>query len=259
MGFLWDGIRQGFDLIIHGDPYTIHLIWVTLHVAAVSTGVALMLGLPLGLALGLGSGGRGSGRRRRRRRPPGSPSGRGLGLALGNAGLGLPPVIVGLVMSLLMFPSAPLGSLHLLFTLKGVIIAQTVLALPVIVALTAAAVRSLPSGLLAQARALGAGTAQVWTLALREARIGVLAATIAAVGSALSEVGAVVLVGGNIEGSTQTLASAALEQVNAGHYAEGMAIGMILLGLILILVAALTAIQLGGARSARGWRQRPVT
>jgi tungstate transport system permease protein len=129
----------------------------------------------------------------------------------------------------------------------------------VIAALTAAAVRSLPPGLLAQARALGAGTAQVWLLALREARIGVMAATIAALGSALSEVGAVVLVGGNIEGSTQTLASAALEQVNAGHYAEGMAIGMILIGLILILMAALTAIQLSGGRSGRGWRRRSAT
>jgi tungstate transport system permease protein len=125
-------------------------------------------------------------------------------------------------------------------------VAQTVLALPVVIALTAAAIRSLPPGLLAQARALGAGTAQVWLLAVREARIGVMAATIAAVGSALSEVGAVVLVGGNIEGSTQTLASAALEQVNAGHYAEAMAIGIVLLALILLLMAALTALQLGG-------------
>jgi tungstate transport system permease protein len=257
VGFLWNGIRQGFKLIIHGDPYTMHLIWVTLHVAVVSTGIALALGLPLGLLLGLGGGGGRPRRRLRRARPSGTPS--GWALVLGNAGLGLPPVIVGLVLSLLMFPAAPLGSLHLLFTLKGVIIAQTVLALPIVVALTAAAVRSLPPGLLAQARALGANTAQVWLLALREARIGVMAATIAAVGSALSEVGAVVLVGGNIEGSTQTLASAALEQVNAGHYAEGMAIGMILLGLILVLMAALTAIQLGGGRAGRGWRRRAAT
>jgi tungstate transport system permease protein len=255
MGFLWNGIRHGLHLIIHGDPYTIHLIWVTLHVAAVSTGIALVLGLPLGLLVGLGTGRRGATGAGRRARSSGSP--RGWALSLGNAGLGLPPVVVGLVLSLLMFPAAPLGGLHLLFTLNGVIVAQTVLALPVIVALTAAAVRSLPPGLLAQARALGASTPQVWLLALREARIGVMAATIAALGSALSEVGAVVLVGGNIEGSTQTLASAALEQVNAGHYAEGMAIGMILLGLILILIAALTAIQLGGAGG--GPRRRAAT
>lgn len=248
MSFFWDGIRQGVDLITSGDPYTMHLIWVTLRVAAVSTGVALLLGLPLGLLLGLGTGPAGPG--------PGARRPSGWALALGNAGLGLPPVLVGLVLSLLMFPAAPLGSLHLLFTLNGVIVAQTVLALPVIVALTAAAVRALPRGLLAQARALGAGTAQVWVLALREARIGVMAATIAALGSALSEVGAVVLVGGNIEGSTQTLASAALEQVNAGHYGEAMAIGIILIGLILILMAVLTAIQFGGARSGRTRRRR---
>jgi tungstate transport system permease protein len=259
MGFLWDGIRQGFDLIVHGDPYTIHLIWVTLHVAAVSTGIALLLGLPLGLLLGLGTGRPGASGRRRGGRSAGTSSTRVWALTLGNAGLGLPPVVVGLVLSLLMFPAAPLGGLHLLFTLKGVIIAQTVLGLPVIVALTAAAVRSLPPGLLAQARALGANMGQIWILALREARIGVLAATIAALGSALSEVGAVVLVGGNIEGSTQTLASAALEQVDAGHYAEGMAIGLILLGLILILMGALTAIQLGGASAHRGRRRRPAT
>ena len=264
MGFLWDGIRQGVDLITDGDPYTIHLIWVTLHVAAVSTGIALVIGLPLGLLLGLGVGRRriGGGRPRRWRSRPraGAASSPGVwALTLGNAGLGLPPVIVGLVLSLLMFPSAPLGGLHLLFTLTGVIVAQTVLALPIVVALTAAAVRSLPRGLLEQATALGANTPQVWLLALREARIGVMAATIAAAGSALSEVGAVVLVGGNIEGSTQTLASATLEQVNAGHYAEGMAIGIILLGLILILTGALTAIQLGGDRASRArWRRAPA-
>jgi tungstate transport system permease protein len=254
VGFLWHGIRQGLDLIIHGDPYTIHLIWVTLKVAAVSTGVALVLGLPLGLLLGLGTG---RARRPRPRGDTGLPT--GWALALGNAGLGLPPVVVGLVLFLLMFPAAPLGGLHLLFTLNGVIVAQTLLAFPVVVALTAAAVRSLPPGLLNQARALGANTRQVWLLALREARIGVLAATIAALGSALSEVGAVVLVGGNIEGSTQTLASAALEQVNAGHYAEGMAIAIVLLGLILVLMAALTAIQLGRGDSRRRLRRRAPT
>jgi tungstate transport system permease protein len=257
VGFLWNGIHQGFELIVHGDPYTIHLIWVTLHVAVVSTLIALVLGLPLGLLLGLGASSHRRLRRTHQTRPPGRPG--GWALSLGNAGLALPPVLVGLVLSLLMFPAAPLGGLHLLFTLNGVIVAQTMLALPVIVALTAAAVRSLPPGLLAQARALGASTWQVWELALREARIGVIAATIAALGSALSEVGAVVLVGGNIEGSTQTLASAALEQVNAGHYGEAMAIGMILLGLILILMGTLTAIQLGGSGASRQWGRRAST
>jgi tungstate transport system permease protein len=224
--FLWDGLRQAIELIVHGDAGLLTLLRVTLQVAAVSTGVAVVLGLPLGLWLGLGRF-----------------RGRGVGLALGNAGLGLPPVVVGLFLALLMFPAAPLGHLHLLFTLKGVYVAQTVLALPVIIALTASAVAAIPRGLLGQARAFGASTPQLWWLALREARIGVLSAIIAAVGSALSEVGAVVLVGGNIQGSTQTLASATLQEVDAGHFANGVAIGLVLLGLILVVAGALTWLQ----------------
>jgi len=135
----------------------------------------------------------------------------------------------------------------LLFTLEGVLVAQTLLALPIIVALSTAAIREISGGLIAQAYAFGARRWQVALLALREARIGIMAATIAAVGSGLSEVGAVVLVGGNIQGSTQTLASAALQQVEAAHFAEGMAIGLLLLGLILIVVALLTVLQFAGA------------
>ena len=158
-----------------------------------STLLALAAGLPLGLLLGLARF-----------------RGRGSALALVNAGMGLPPVIVGLVVALLLFRGAPLGGLNLLYTLNGVILAQAVLAFPIVAALTAAAVQSLPQGLIDQARAFGASRTAVAVLALREARVGVLAATIAAVGSAFAEVGAVVLVGGNIDGQTQTLASAVL-------------------------------------------------
>jgi tungstate transport system permease protein len=226
MTFLWHGLTQAWHLIITGDPYLRHVTWVTLEVVAVSTVIALVVGLPLGLLLGLGNF-----------------RGRKFGIAVANAGLVLPPVVVGLVLSLLMFPEAPLGRFHLLFTLKGVYIAQTALALPIVIALSSAAVRAVPTGLLAQAKALDASTFQVWALAIREARLGIVAAIIAAVGSALSEVGAVVLVGGNIEGSDQTLASATIEQVNAGHFANGVAIGIVLLGLILVITAALTLIQ----------------
>lgn len=229
MKFLWQGLRQAWHLIVTGDPYIEHLAWVTFEVAAVSTAIALLLGLPIGLALGLGRF-----------------RGRQLGLIVANSGLMLPPVVVGLVLSLLMFPEAPLGRFHLLFTLKGVFIAQTLLALPIVIALTASAVRAVPPGLLDQARAFGAGTTQVWVFALGEARIGILTAAIAAVGSALSEVGAVVLVGGNVQGDDQTLASATIQAVNAGHFADAMAIGIVLLGLILIVTAALTFVQQRG-------------
>lgn len=231
MQFLWDGVRDAVHLIVHGGDGIWQITLVTLRVAAISTAIALALGLPLGLMLGLG---RFRGRR--------------AGITLSNAGMGLPPVVVGIVLVVLMFPSGPLGGLHLLYTLDGVIVAQTVLALPIIAGLTSAAVQSVPGGLLLQARAFGASTLQLWALALREARVGVFAATIAALGSALSEVGAVVLVGGNIQGSTQTLASAALQQVDAGHFSDGIAIGLILLGLIALIAALLTVAQQRGAR-----------
>jgi tungstate transport system permease protein len=226
MEFIWDGLKQAVDLLAHGDHDILVVVETTLQVAFWSTILALALGLPAGLALGLG---RFRGRR--------------VGLAVANSGMGLPPVVVGLVVALLLFRGAPLGELNLLYTLKGVIVAQTLLALPLVAALTAAAVQALPAGLLEQARAFGASRAQVAGLALREARVGVLAATIAAMGSAFAEVGAVVLVGGNIEGETQTLASAVLVRVSAGDYGRAIALGTILIGLIMVLAAGLTVAQ----------------
>jgi tungstate transport system permease protein len=237
MDFIWDGIKQAAELLGRGDHEILVVVGRTLQVALWSTLLALAIGLPIGLALGLG---RFRGRR--------------AGLAVANAGMGLPPVVVGLVAALLMFRGAPLGDLNLLYTLNGVIVAQTLLALPLVAALTAAAVQSLPEGLLDQARAFRASRLQVAMLALREARVGVLAATIAAMGSAFAEVGAVVLVGGNIDGETQTLASAVLVRVSAGEYGRAIALGTILLGLILILAAGLTLAQQRERRALLGPR-----
>lgn len=237
MDFLWDGVNQAIDLLLSGDDRVFDIVATTLRMAFWSTLLALALGLPVGLALGLARF-----------------RGRGAALTVVNAGMGLPPVIVGLVVALLLFRGAPLGGLDLLYTLDGVILAQAVLAFPVVAALTASAVQSLPPGLIEQARAFGASRTAVAGLALREARIGVLAATIAAVGSAFAEVGAVVLVGGNLEGQTQTLASAVLVRVSAGEYGTAIALGILLLGLVLLLAAALTAMQ---QRQARTVLSRP--
>jgi tungstate transport system permease protein len=136
------------------------------------------------------------------------------------------------------------GSQRIAFTLDAVYVAQSILALPYIVALTAAAIQALPPGLLAQARVLGAGRHQVAVLALREARIGVMAAVIAALGAALSEVGAVIIVGGNIQNYDQTLASAMVAQVtDYANYPYAVAIAIVLLALILVLLGALTVMQ----------------
>ncbi len=226
MHLLWEVLRRAVPLIAHGNPYLLSVIGFTVEVAAIATVSAAVLGLPLGLAIGLG---RFRGRRSLQ--------------VLANASLGLPPVLVGLFLFLLFTPQAPLGSLHLPLTKTAVYIAQTVLALPYVVALSAAAVQGLGSGLLDQARLLGAKRHHLAWLALREARVGVMAALIAALGTALSEVGAIVLVGGNVYGFDQTLASAALYEVNAAHYDDAVAIGIVLIGLILLLMGGVSLLQ----------------
>jgi tungstate transport system permease protein len=227
MGYLWDQLSGAIPLIAHGDPYIMGLLWVTIRVAFVSTAAALVVGLPIGLALGLG---RFRGRRALQ--------------LLANASLALPSVVVGIGVLLFLLPQGAFGSLRIEFTLTAVYIAQAVLALPYIVALTPAAIQGLPPGLLDQARALGAGRIQLAVFALREAKIGVMAAVIAALGATVAEVGAVVIVGGNFQGSDETLASALLEQFNyTAHNPYASAIAIVLLVVVLVLIGTLTVIQ----------------
>jgi tungstate transport system permease protein len=227
MGFLWSQLREAVSLIAHGDPYLFSVLWVTVRVAAVSTICALVIGLPIGLTIGLG--------RFRGRRPL---------QILANASMGLPPVVVGVVVLLLLLPMGAFGSLRIEFTIRGLYVVQTILALPYIVALTPAAIQALPGGLLAQARALGASRIQLAGLALREARIGVLAAIIAAAGSTVSEVGAVIIVGGDFQGKDQTLAGALLLQfTDTANDPQETAIALMLLCLILLLLGGLTVLQ----------------
>jgi tungstate transport system permease protein len=162
---------------------------------------------------------------------------------IANASLGLPPALVGAALFLLFAVPAPLGPLHLLSTRRVVFIAQTILALPYTVALTAAAMEALPEGLLVQARSLGASRLAVAILAVREARVGVVAAILAALGTSLSEVAAIAILGGNIYGYNQTLASATLYEVNAADYPMALAIALVLLGMILILMGGFALLQ----------------
>jgi tungstate transport system permease protein len=227
MSFLWDQVSSAVPLIVHRDPYIMGLLSVTIRVAVVSTSAAIVIGLPFGVALGIG---RFRGRRTLQ--------------LLANASLALPPVVVGIAVLLLVLQQGALGSLHFAFTLQAVYIAQTVLALPYIVALTPAAIQGLAPGLLDQARVLGAGNVQLATFALREAKVGVLAAVIAALGAAISEVGAVVIVGGNIQGHDQTLASALIDQFNyTTNQPYEVAIALVLLALLVVLIGILTVIQ----------------
>ncbi len=233
MGYIWGQLHAAFPLIWNGNGYLFGATWVTIRVALVATGVALVLGLPAGLALGLG---RFRGRRALQ--------------ILANASLALPPVLGGIFVLVLLLPGGVLGGLRIEFTLRGVYVAQSLLALPYIVALVPAALRGMPDGLIEQARMFGAGRMQLAALAVREARAGVIAAVIAAMASALSEVAAVIIVGANVEGHDQTLGSAIVDQLgNYDSIPEALALGLVLLALIVVLIGVLTALQqFSGAR-----------
>lgn len=226
MHAVFSEFRTAFPLIWNGDPYLVQIISFTLQVAAVATSIAAVIGIPIGLVLGLGRF-----------------RGRQVLRVLANASLGLPPALVGAGLFLLFAVPAPLGSLQLLSTRRVVFVAQTILALPYTVALTAAAVEGLPDGLLVQARTLGAGRVQVAILAIREARVGMVAAIIAALGTSLSEVAAIAILGGNIYGYNQTLASATLYEVNVANYPMALAIAIVLLGMIVILMGSVALLQ----------------
>ncbi|MFZ0041503.1 MAG: ABC transporter permease [Solirubrobacteraceae bacterium] len=240
MNYDWHIFKAAIPLIVHGDPFLLSIIGFTLQVAAIATAVATVIGVPIGLIIGLG---RFRGRTTLR--------------FLANASLGLPPALAGVTLYLLLSRQAPLGSLEILLTRRAVFLAQTILALPYTVALTAAAIQGLPPGLLSQARMLGAGRLQLSILALREARVGVVAAIIAALGSTLSEVAAIAIVGGNTYGYDQTLASATLYEVNGGYYSQAVAIAIVLIAMILILMCGLGLLQ--QQSGGLGLRFRPVT
>lgn len=225
-----EGLRDALRLVVTGDDQVWDITLRTLHVALEATVIAAVIGIPLGAVLGL-------------HRFPG----RGLALGVVNTGLRFPPVALGMILWLLLWPDSrwgggPLSGLGWIYTLNAVILAQTLLALPVVAALTAAAVQSVSPELIRQAHAFGASPLRRAALALREARIGVAAGVVAALGIAIATVGAVVIVGSSL--GTAMLATAVLTQWNAGGQDAGaVAYGIVLLGLFLVIATVLTALQ----------------
>ena len=207
---------------------------ITLRTLAVSVSAllaSLAVGLPLGIALG-------------RRRF----AGRGPAVALVNAGMGAPPVVVGLGVALLLWRSGPLGGFGLMYTPEAMVLAQILIALPLVVGITLAAAGSLDPDWDLQVRTLGVPAPWRLWLLVREIRLGLLAAVVAALGGILSEVGAVMMVGGNLEGETRVLTTAILMYTQMGEFGLAIALACVLLGLMLVLAAVLTAVQQGGRR-----------
>jgi len=201
----------------------------TLSVCFAALTISLLIGLPIGIAVG-------------RRRF----AGRGAFVSLINSGMGAPPVVVGLIIALLLWRSGPLGALGWMYSLWAMVLAQIVIALPLIIGITLAAVGALDEDWEQQVRTLGVPARWRLWLLLRQIRLGVLAAVIAALGGVLSEVGAVMMVGGNLEGETGVLTTAILMYTQMGDFGSALGLAVVLLGLMLLLAGLLTAVQQSG-------------
>jgi tungstate transport system permease protein len=228
---IWEGIRQAFYLLFSGDPEVWAITLLSLKVSGLATILSLFIGLPLGTWLALGKF-----------------TGRGFSLSLINTGMALPPVVVGLWVSIFLWRSGPLGDLHLIYTPAAIVIAQMIIAAPVVTGLTAAALQQLNPRLRLQLLGLGASRVQMVVALWREARLPLLAALMAGFGSVISEVGASMMVGGNIRGHTRVLTTATVLETGRGEFGMAIALGLILLLLAYLVNLALTGIQQRGAK-----------
>jgi tungstate transport system permease protein len=230
MDLLFDGIAHAFLLIFKGDPQVMEIMWLSLRVSGIATLVSLLLGVPLGMALG-------------QSRFPG----RRLALGVINTGMGLPPVAVGLIVSLFLWRSGPLGFLDLIYTPAAIVVAQCIIALPVVAGLTAAAVQQLDPRLRLQLLGLGASRLQTLGFLLREARFSIIAAVMAGFGAVISEVGASMMVGGNILHYTRVLTTATVLETSKGNFDIAIALSVVLVGLTFVIAMLLTVLQQRGA------------
>lgn len=223
---LYRGLIQALHLFMTRDAALAEIIWLSLRVSGIALVLSTLIGMPLGALLGL---------TRTRAHAVITP--------VLYTGMGLPPVVVGLFVYLMLSRSGPLGSLGWLFSPKAMITAQTIIALPLVTTLTMTSVQSVDPELRHQVRSLGATRLQEgWTLLL-EARIGVVAAIVAAFGGIISEVGAVMLVGGNIEGKTRVLTTAIVLNTRQGEFALAIALGLVLIVLAFIVNVAFLRLQ----------------
>jgi len=229
METILQGFVDAFRLITHLNPELLRIILLSLEVSGLALVVATLLGVPLGALLAL--------------KPV--PL-RGLLLSLLNTGMGLPPVVVGLFLYLILSRSGPLGFLALLYTPAAMIIGQTVLSFPIVTSLTHAAIVGVDPVIRLAAQTLGATPLQEAVTVVREARYGVVAAVIAGFGRVSAEVGVVLMVGGNIARYTRVMTTTIALETDKGNFDLGIALGLILLALSLVVNVALRAVQCQG-------------
>ncbi|MFA4888138.1 MAG: ABC transporter permease [Candidatus Omnitrophota bacterium] len=226
MNFILEGIKKGIILLFGLNSEVLVILRLSLWVSMLATLIAVLIGVPLGSIIAI-------------KKFPFKK----IIIALINTGMGLPPVVVGLFVVLFLSRSGPFGFLQWLYTPIGMVLAQVIIATPIITGLSLAAVQSVDPRFYQQILSLGATTTQsIWVL-LKEIRLSILAAVIAGFGSVISEVGAVMMVGGNIKGQTRVLTTATVLETHMGNFEIAIALGLILITMSFIVNLALTFIQ----------------
>lgn len=238
MDLFAESLSEALRLLLQANRYVLEIVLLSLRVSGLALVLGVLIGLPVGISVGLGRF-----------------RGRQLVVTLIYTGFALPPVVVGLFVYMLLSRSGPAGQLELLFTPAAMILAQALLAAPYVAGISLAAVQAVPSDVRLQARAVGATRMRALLTHLGEARLGLIAAVVAGFGAVISEVGAVMMVGGNIAGETRVMTTAIVLETRRGNFATAMAFGLILLLLAFTVNAALTRLQQGGGRHAASERR----
>ena len=213
-----DSFQQAFSLILHADQELLQILLTTLIMSVFSTGISAGLGIPVGVLLG-------------KRRFPG----RGVLLRITNTMMGLPPVLAGLLVFIFFRSVGPFGSLHLMFTVPVMVIAQVLLITPVVIGLSASAAQNTYNAMQETAFGLLISAPRQTLLLLRECRGSFISIILMAFGRSIAEVGAVSLVGGNIQFKTRVMTTAILLEANKGDFSKALALGIILMLLALLV------------------------
>ncbi|OIJ14645.1 tungstate transporter permease [Anaerobacillus arseniciselenatis] len=226
MNLFIEGILKAIEMILSGDREIFKITYTTLQVCLTAIFISTLIGIPFGVFLGLNSF-----------------PGKKIVLVFVNIGMGLPPVVAGLYITMLLWRSGPLGHLGLLYTTHAIVIAQVLVSLPIIIGLTSAAFQQMDSKMLMQIKALGATRFQKVGLLLRETKLAIMAAIMAGLGRVLAEVGAAMMVGGNIKGDTRILTTSMVMEVSQGNFDVAIALSFILMTLAFIITFILTSLQ----------------
>jgi tungstate transport system permease protein len=226
MDLILEGIKKAFLLLITLDPEVMGITLLSLEVSGTATVISLLIGISTGTLVALSQF-----------------PGRRIVVSLINTGMGLPPVVVGLFVTIFLWRNGPLGFLEILYTPMAMIVAQAIIASPIVMGISLAAIQALPKNLRLQILALGATRFQMVWILIKEAKLPLLAGVMAGFGGVISEVGASIMVGGNIKGYSRVLTTATVMETSRGNFEIAIALGIILLLMAYFINLVLTQIQ----------------